>query len=99
MSISLTFPTVDDITTELKKLGHGALLYKVNILCAFRHIKVDPGDFDLLCLEWQGHYVNICIPFGTRPGSQIFLHLSNGITYIICQKGFTIIDSTDNYAC
>ena len=27
----LTFPTVDDITSELKHLGRGALIYKVDI--------------------------------------------------------------------
>ena len=29
--LSLTFPTVDDITNELNHLGHGTLLYKVDI--------------------------------------------------------------------
>ena len=43
-AFSLTFPTVDDITTELTRLGCGALLYKVDVSRAFRHVKVDPGD-------------------------------------------------------
>ena len=41
---TLTFPTVDDITSELKRLGRGALLYKIDGSHAFCHIKVDPGD-------------------------------------------------------
>ena len=69
---ALTFPTVD-ITAELKKLGRGALLYKVDVSHASRHVKVEPGDFDLLGLEWHGHYVDTCVPFGTRHGSQIFM--------------------------
>ena len=28
---SLTFPTVDDITSQLKRLGRGALLYKIDV--------------------------------------------------------------------
>ena len=44
-NFDLPFPTVDDITSELKHLGRGTLLYK-----AFRHVKVDPGDYDLLGL-------------------------------------------------
>ena len=61
----LTFPTVDDITGELRKLGRGALLYMVDVPRVFRHVKVDPGDYDLLGLEWGGHYVDTCVPFGT----------------------------------
>ena len=46
-----TFSTVDDITSELKRLGRGALLYKIDVSHAFRHVKVDPGDYDLLGLS------------------------------------------------
>ena len=93
----LTFPTVDDITNELVKLGPGAHIYKVDVSRAFRHVKVDPGDFDLLGHEWDGHYVDTCVPFGTRHGSQFFQRLSDGITYIMCQEDFTIIDYIDDY--
>ena len=72
----LTFPTVDDITTELKQLGRGALLYKVDISRAFRHVKVDPGDYDLLGLAWKGNYE-----------SQIFQCLSDAVRFIMHQKG------------
>ena len=95
---ALTFPTVNDKTAELKKLGRGALLYKVDVSHTFRHVKVDPGDFDLLGLEWHGHYVDMCVPFGTHHRSKIFLqHLSDGVRYIMHQKGFTIIDYIDDY--
>ena len=32
----------------LKSIGCGALLYKVDISRAFKHVKIDPGDYDLL---------------------------------------------------
>ena len=50
----LTFYTVDDITGELRKLGRSAWLYKTDVSRAFRHVKVDPGDYGLLGLKWQG---------------------------------------------
>ena len=78
---ALTFPTVDDITNELKCLGRGAFLYKVDVSRAFHHVKVDPGDYDLLGLEWNGHYVDPCVPFGTRHGSQIFQRLSRQVCH------------------
>ena len=94
---ALTFPTVDDITNELKRLGRGAFLYKIDISRVFRHVKVDPGDYDLLGLEWNGHYVDTCVPFGARHGSQIFQCLSDAIRYVMRHKGFTIIDYIDDY--
>ena len=68
----LTFLTIDDITSELKCLGQGAMLYKIDVSRVFRHVRVDPGDYDLLGLQWNVHYVDMCMPFGMRHGSQIF---------------------------
>ena len=51
----LTYPSIDDIVSILKKLGYNALLYKTDISRAFRHIRIDPGDLDLLGLK-HGSY-------------------------------------------
>ena len=96
-NFDLTFPTVDDITSELKRLGRGALLYKVDVSRAFRHVKVDPGDYDLMGLHWKGHYVDSCVAFGTRHGSQIFQRLSDAVRFVMRQKGYAVIDYIDDY--
>ena len=96
-TFSLTFPTVDDITKQLKNIGRGALMYKVDVSRAFRHVKIDPGDYDLLGLEWQGVYVDTCVPFGMRHGSQIFQRLSDAVRYMMRQKGFLMVDYIDDY--
>ena len=96
-NFDLTFPTVDDITSELKRLGRGPLLYKVDVSRAFRHVKVDPGDYDLLGLHWKGHYVDSCILFGTCHRSQIFQRLIDDIRFMMCQKDYTIINYIDDY--
>ena len=61
-AFDLTFPTVNDITFELKCLCRGALLYQVDVSRAFCHVKVDPRDYDLLGLHWKGYYVDSCVP-------------------------------------
>ena len=94
---ALTFPTVDDITSQLKCLGRGTLLYKVDISRAFRHVRIDSGDFDLLGLHWRDAYIDMCLPFGMRHGSQIFQRLSDAVRYVMRQKGFCIIDYIDDY--
>ena len=48
---SLTFPTIDDITNELVKIGPGSHIYKIDISRAFCHLKIDPLDYDLLGLR------------------------------------------------
>ena len=64
-AFALSFPTVDVITAELKYLGRGALLYKIDVSKAFRHVRIDPGDYDLLGLHWCDAYVDTCLPSGT----------------------------------
>ena len=48
----------DEIAPSLKQLGTDALLYKIYISRAFRHIRIDPGDLDLLGLKHDGYYVD-----------------------------------------
>ena len=60
----LSFPTVDDIRQELNQLGCGTYLYKIEISCAFRQVKIHPLDYDLLGLFWDATNMDICLPFG-----------------------------------
>ena len=85
---SLTFPTVDDITHQLMLLGRGAHIYKVDISRAFRHLKVDPLDYDLLGLNWDGTYLDTCIPFGSRHGSQNFQRVSDAVRFALRCHGY-----------
>ena len=90
---ALSFPTVDVIIAELKHLGSGALLYKIDVSRTFRHVRIDPGDYDLLGLHWRDAYVDPCLPFRTRHGNQIFQRLSDAVR----QRGFCAIDYIDDY--
>ena len=51
----LNYPSVDSIVDSLKTLGPNALLYKNDISRAFRHIRIDPIDVDLLGLIKCSH--------------------------------------------
>ena len=89
--------TIDDITSQLKRLGRGTLLYKIDVSRAFRHMRVDLGDFDLLRFYWRDAYVDTCLPFETHHGSKIFHSLSDAVLYVMRQKGFCVIDYIDDY--
>ena len=88
---------MDDITSELKHIECGAMLYKIDVSHAFYHVKVDPDDYDLLRLHWCRAYVHMCLSFGTCHRSQIFQCLSDAVCYMMHQRGFHIIDYIDDY--
>ena len=83
----LKYPSLVDITRELRKLGPGALIYKVNISKAFRHIRIDPGDIDLLGIRHKNLFLDRSLPFGFRHGSRIFERCSDAIRYIMKNFG------------
>ena len=90
----LKLPTTDTITDQVKALGRGCMLYKVDISHAFRHIKLDPFYYDLL-----GHhrlYVDTCLPFGYRNGSAIFQRISDAVRHMMRQRQFDVINYIDD---
>ena len=93
----LMFSSVDDITNVLKRLGKGVFLYRIDVSRTFRHVKVDPGDHDLLGLQWDATYIDTCAPFRMHHRSQIFQCLSDAIRYIMFQNGHCIIDYINEY--
>ena len=64
------YPTVDTIVNTLNNLGPGANIFKVDISHAFRHLRIDPGDIDLLALQHRIKlYIDLSLPFGYFFGS------------------------------
>ena len=94
---TLSLPTIDHITDQVKAIGRGCQLYKVDISRAFRHIKVDPLDYDLLGLSWRQVFLDTCVPFGSRHGSQIFQRCSDAVRFIMRKNGHKIVGYVDDY--
>ena len=44
------YPSIDSIIRTLNELGPSAEIFKVDISQAFRHIRIDQGDIDLLSI-------------------------------------------------
>ena len=59
----LHYPSVDDIVHKLNSLGPAAKIFKVGISRTFRHIRIDPGDIDLLGLHRNhSYYIDLLLP-------------------------------------
>ena len=85
----LSYPSVDTITDSLRKLGTSAQMYKIDISRAFRQIKIDPADIDLLGLQFQDQYfLDQSVAFGFRHGSLIFQRCMDAIRHIMKENGF-----------
>ena len=92
----LKLPTVDTITDQIKVLGKGCKLYKVNISRAFRHVKLDPKEYNLLGLRHEHYYVDMCLPFGYRNGSALFQCLSDAVRHIMRRRHHDVINYIDD---
>ena len=84
----LSYPSIDNIVDRLKKLGPGALIYKVDISRAFRHFKIVPGDLDLLGLKHDSYNLDGSLAFGFRHGSFFFQKCSDAIRFIMKKFGY-----------
>ena len=84
----LQYPSVDEITDALIKLGPGAMLYKVDISRVFSHLRIDPRDIDLLGLKHKDFFLDFMLPFGFHHGSIFFTRCSNVIHHIVRQHHF-----------
>ena len=92
----LKLPTIDTIRNQIKALGKGCMLYKIDISRAFRHVKIDPKDYDLLGLHHLDWYLDTCLPFRYRHGSSLYQHLSDAVCHIMRRQDYDVINYIDD---
>ena len=82
------YPSVDSIVQTLNEIGPSAHIFKVDISRAFRHIRIDPGDIDLLGLQHRGRlYLDLSLPFGFHLGAFFFSKISDSVRFIMNKNG------------
>ena len=62
---------MDTIIQQVIETGPAARIFKVDISQAFRHIRIDPGDIDLLGLTHRDQ-LDLSLPFGFLLGAFFF---------------------------
>ena len=61
---------MDNIVDAIQELEYDVLSSKINVRHAFRNLRFDPCDFDLLGLKWKNKsYLDIRVPMGMQSGS------------------------------
>ena len=87
-NFQMHYPSIDSIIRTLNELGPSAEIFKVDISRAFRHIRIDPGDIDLLGLQHRGKlYLELSLPFGYHLGAFFFSKISDAVRFIMNKNG------------
>lgn len=90
------YDTLDNAIKQLKTLGAGALMSKLDLSDAFRHILVNKNDWELLGSTWPievngtvstGYFINAYLPFGLRSSPSLFLKYADSLVYVMEQRG------------
>jgi len=83
---SLQYITVDSAIEQIRQLGYGTLLAKIDIKSAFRLLPVHPADRHLLSMRWDQHiFIDTCLPFGLRSAPKLFNVLADLLSWILEQ--------------
>ena len=95
---SVSYPTVDHLSSLVLSHGRGAFMVKADIKEAYRMVPVHPQDQYLLGVQWgDSTYVDLALPFGLRSAPMIFSAVADAIQWILVQKGLKILHYLDDF--
>ena len=85
---SLSYITVDSIVEQVRALGRGTQLAKMDIQSAYRVVPVHKDDRCLLGVKWRDQlYVDCALSFGLRSACKIFTSIADAVEWIASNRG------------
>ena len=70
---SLSYVSIDYLSSLILSLGRGVLLVKADIKEAYRMVPIHPQDQRLLGVQWRGEiFIDRMLPFGLRSAPKYF---------------------------
>lgn len=80
----ITYESFDSAVAEIRSLGPGTLLAKLDLKDAFRHIPVRLADWPLLGCTWAGQfYYSVILVFGAKSAPYIFNLFAEALHWVI----------------
>ena len=95
---SVTYMSVDDVTTKLKSYGPGSYMATLDLADAYKSIRVRPEDWHLLGAVWitdtgdKQYYFDQTLPFGLRSSAKIFTEFAKALKYVMIQNGASHVE-------
>ena len=97
--ISLRYPTVDDLTYWINRIGPGCCLFKRDLKKAYRQLPIDPGDVHKLAYKWNGFiYADRVLSMGLRSAAYICQRVSDGVMNVYKEWGYRGVVYLDDFA-
>ena len=80
---SVQYATIADAISLIKQCGKGCFLAKTDIKDAFRIIPIQPSDYPLLGMKWNGlYYYDRCMPMGCSSACKTFETFSSALEWL-----------------
>lgn len=84
---SVQYATIADAIGLIKQYGKGCFLAKTDIKDAFRIIPIQPSDYPLLGMKWNGlYYYDRCMPMGCSSSRKTFETFSSALNWLAKTK-------------
>ena len=84
---SVSYATINDAISALKRTGRGCFMAKTDIKSAFRIIPVHSDDHPLLGMKWENlYYYDRCLPMGCSSSCAIFEAFSTALEWIAINR-------------
>ena len=97
--VEVVFPKVDDFIELIKVKGQGCLLYKKDLRKAYRQLKIDPHDLNLVSFVWGKHiFCDTVVSMGLRSAAMMCQQFTNAISFIMWRFGIAILNYLDDLA-
>ena len=88
--LSLSYASIDHLSSLILSLGRGAMLVKADIKEAYQMIPIHPQDQQLLGVQWRGEvFIDGMLPFGLRSAPKIFSAVADALQWILPFKRVT----------
>ena len=85
---SVVYASIDDEVVQIRRLGRGTQLVKLDLRSAYRIIPVHPVDQCRLGITWQGGvYIDRALPFGLRSAPKIFMAVADAMAWVLHCRG------------
>ena len=86
----LTFPSVDDLVCIIHYKGLGCLLFKQDLLRAYRQLKVDPGDVHRLGYCFEGkYYFDLSLPMDLYLAARCYQMVTE--VFFFSEEGYSAV--------
>ena len=90
---NFSFQSVDD---AIRLMGRNCFMAKVDIEAAYRHVPIDPYDWDLTAFCWptdslEDLYLDGYLQFGLKNACEVFNRIGRAIVRMMARRGFKCI--------